>query len=118
MTGAIPPDAAEAALRQGASARRPAGGRSPRFKPGDAVVARNIHPAGHTRLPRYVRGKRGTVERVRGVFVFPDTNAMGEGEHPHHLYSVRFEGRVLWGDDAAPRDRLYIDLWERYLDPA
>jgi nitrile hydratase len=89
-----------------------------KFKKGDAVVARNINPAGHTRLPRYVRGKRGTVVTDYGVFGFPDTNAHGKGETPQHVYSVRFSARELWGADASSRDSLYIDMWDDYLDPA
>ena len=116
--GALPAAAIEAIVMEGGSARRDIADAQARFKPGDAVVARNIHPAGHTRLPRYARGKRGVVERVHGVFVFPDTNAMGGGEQPHTLYSVRFTGDALWGADGHARDRCYIDLWDRYLDPA
>jgi nitrile hydratase beta subunit len=90
----------------------------PRFRAGDRVVVRNIHPVGHTRLPRYVRGKRGTVERDHGVFAFPDTNAHGRGETPQHVYSVRFTARELWGAEGPARDALYIDLWDDYMDPA
>jgi nitrile hydratase subunit beta len=90
----------------------------PRFKPGDRVVARNLHPAGPTRLPRYVRGKPGSIDRHLGAYVFPDTNAMGEGEQPGHLYSVRFEARELWGPEADARAAVYLDLWDAYLDPA
>ena len=89
-----------------------------KFKQGDAVLARNIHPKGHTRIPRYVRGKRGIVERDHGVFVFPDTNAELAGEKPQHVYSVRFAGRDLWGPAAPTGDAIYIDLWDDYLDPA
>jgi hypothetical protein len=88
-----------------------------KFKPGDKVVARNMHPTGHTRIPRYVRGRHGIVDRDHGVFVFPDTNAELAGEKPQHVYSVRFTARELWGDDAPERDVLYIDLWDDYLDP-
>jgi nitrile hydratase beta subunit len=90
----------------------------PRFKPGDPVVGRNIHPTGHTRLPRYARGKRGLVERDHGVFIFADANAMGLGPKPQHLYSVRFAVQELWGPDASPRDAVYVDLWDDHLDPA
>ncbi len=90
----------------------------PRFKPGDPVVGRNIHPTGHTRLPRYARGKRGLVDRDHGVFIFADANAMGRGPKPQHLYSVRFAARALWGPDASPRDAVYVDLWDDHLDPA
>lgn len=88
----------------------------PRFKPGDHVVAKNIHPRTHTRLPRYVRGKRGVVDRVYGAYVLPDRSALGDPTHLEHVYSVRFDAQELWGAGAAPRDRLYIDLWESYLD--
>jgi nitrile hydratase beta subunit len=93
-------------------------GPAPRFRPGDVVVTRTIHPRGHTRLPRYVRGKRGVIARYHGVFVFPDTNAHGLGEQPQPLYSVRFDGHTLWGEAAEPRETLHIDLWESYLEPA
>ena len=80
------------------------------------MIAKNLHPAGHTRLPRYVRGKPGIVQRHHGAHVFPDTNAHYQGEQPQHLYSVRFEGRDLWGDVAGPRDAVLLDLWESYLE--
>lgn len=118
MSGPIPPDAIEKAIFAGGSARRPGAGVEARFAPGQRVRARNIHPAGHTRLPRYARGREGVVDRIHGVFVFPDSNAMAGGERPQTLYSVRFEGRELWGDDAPGRDALYLDLWEAYLEPA
>ncbi len=91
---------------------------APRFAEGDAVVTRNVHPAGHTRLPRYARGKRGVIHRAYGAQTFPDTNAHGLGERPQPLYSVRFAGRELWGDSAEPGQVVYLDLWESYLDPA
>ena len=86
------------------------------FKRGQRVRARNMHPTGHTRLPRYARGKVGAVAEDRGVFVFPDTNAEFLGEKPQHLYSVRFTARELWGDRASPRDSVYLDLWDDYLE--
>jgi hypothetical protein len=89
-----------------------------RFKPGDVVAARVINPPGHTRLPRYARGRRGVIDRDHGVFIFPDTHAMGEGPKPQHLYSVRFTARELWGPDASTRDVVYIDLWDDHLEPA
>lgn len=89
---------------------------APRFAPGDPVVAKNMHPPTHTRLPRYVRGKRGVVDRLNGAYVFPDHSAVGLGERLEHVYSVRFDARELWGSDAPSRDRVYIDLWESYLE--
>jgi nitrile hydratase subunit beta len=91
---------------------------TPRFQAGQNARARNIHPVGHTRLPRYARGKVGTIERDHGVFVFPDTNAHFLGEKPQHVYSVRFAARELWGEQAAPRDSVYLSMWDDYLEPA
>jgi nitrile hydratase beta subunit len=88
-----------------------------RFASGQRVRARNMHPAGHTRLPRYARGKPGTIVRDHGVFVFPDTRAHFQGDKPQHVYSVRFDAQELWGSSANPRDAVYIDLWEDYLEP-
>jgi len=91
---------------------------APRFRTGQRVRARNMHPVGHTRLPRYARGKFGTIERDHGVFVFPDTNSQFLGEKPQHVYSVRFTARELWGQQASPQDSVYLDLWDDYLEPA
>jgi len=87
----------------------------PRFSPGMKVRARNMNPAGHTRLPRYARGRLGIIARHHGAHVFPDTNAHGLGETPQHLYQVRFESKELWGN--ATNGAVYIDLWESYLEP-
>ena len=88
------------------------------FRVGQRVRARNINPAGHTRLPRYARGKLGTIERDHGVFVFPDTNAHFLGEKPQHVYSVRFAARELWGEQAKPKDAVIVAMWDDYLEPA
>jgi nitrile hydratase len=88
------------------------------FKPGDHVRAKNINPAKHTRLPRYVRGHVGIVERINGCHVFPDTAAHGEGENPQWLYTVVFASRELWGDDADPTLTVSIDAFEPYLERA
>jgi nitrile hydratase len=89
-----------------------------RFKTGDRVRARNMHPTGHTRLPRYVRGHIGTVTHAHGAHVFPDSNAAGLGEAPQWLYTVRFEAPELWGDAADPTATVSVDAWESYLEPA
>lgn len=85
---------------------------------GQRVRARNINPVGHTRLPRYTRGKSGTIERDYGVFAFPDTEAQGLGEKPQHVYSVRFTARELWGTQASQYDSVYVDMWDDYLETA
>jgi len=86
-----------------------------RFKPGDRVVARNLNPEGHTRLPRYVRGHRGVIRHDWGTFVFPDTIAHDAGANPQHCYAVEFTARELWGPSAPGRERVYVDLSEAYL---
>jgi nitrile hydratase len=91
---------------------------APRFQTGQRVRARNINPVGHTRLPRYARGKAGLIERDYGVFVFPDTNAQFLGEKPQHVYAVRFSARELWGEQAKPQDTVYLSMWDDYLEPA
>jgi nitrile hydratase subunit beta len=110
-------DDVETVLRRGRPTERPA--REPaRFRIGDRVRARNIHPMTHTRLPRYVRGRAGTIESLHGCHVFPDTSALGEGENPQWLYTVRFNARDLWGPDADPNLSVSVDAWEPYLEPA
>ena len=91
---------------------------SPKFEVGARVLTRNINPIGHTRLPRYARARHGTIASDYGVFIFPDTHALGEGMKPQHLYSVRFTAQELWGPDASSHDSVYLDLWDDYLDPA
>jgi nitrile hydratase beta subunit len=91
---------------------------APKFQVGQKVRARVINPVGHTRLPRYARGRVGVVQRDHGVFVFPDTNASFQGENPQHVYSVRFAARELWGEQAKPQDAVYLDMWDDYLEPA
>jgi nitrile hydratase len=107
---------AQAIVEQGATSRS-AEGAAPRFRPGDAVLARNINPTHHTRLPRYIRGRRGVVMLDHGTFVLPDSNAAGLGARPQHVYGVRFTARELWGQQASDRDTLQIDLFDDYLEP-
>jgi nitrile hydratase len=87
-----------------------------RFKIGDRVRAKNIHPTTHTRLPRYARGHAGVVERVHGAHVFPDSVATGKGEDPQWLYTVRFDAREIWGADADPKLKVSIEAFEPYLE--
>ena len=89
-----------------------------KFETGQRVRTRNFHPAGHTRLPRYARGKVGVVETVQGGFVLPDTNAHGRGENPEWVYTVVFDAAEIWGDSADPTLTVSIDAWESYLEPA
>jgi nitrile hydratase len=103
-----------AALTRGSYGREP--GAPARFKVGDPVRTRNINTATHTRLPRYARGRVGTVECVRGCHVFPDTVAIGKGENPQWLYTLRFEGRELWGENCDPNLKVSIEAFEPYLE--
>jgi len=116
-TPPVTSEIARVILDQGGTSRC-ADGVAPRFKSGDTVIARNIHPQGHTRLPRYVRGKRGTIIFDHGIFALPDSNAAGLGLRSQHVYGVRFTARELWGPQASVRDTLQIDLFDDYLDPA
>jgi nitrile hydratase len=106
-----------AVLAKGGPCDRPVAG-APSFQAGDRVRTRNFNPTGHTRLPRYARGKVGMVEAVRDGFVFPDTNAHGLGENPQRVYTVVFDGREIWGADADPTLTVSIDAWESYLEHA
>ena len=90
----------------------------PKFKPGDRVRARNINPVSHTRLPRYVRGHLGVVDRDLGVHMLPDAWVAQQEKRLQHVYSVRFEARELWGADASGKNAMYLDLWDDYLDLA
>ena len=111
-----PADVPAALARQGSYLRESSA--APAFAVGDRVRVRNLHPTGHTRLPRYVRGRVGVIERHHGAHVFPDVHAHGGGDDPRPLYTVRFTARELWGPDAAPRDTVSLDLWEPYLERA
>ena len=91
---------------------------TPGFGVGEKVRARNINPTGHTRLPRYARGRVGVVTRYHGMHVLPDATAHGFGERRQPLYQVRFEAAELWGHEARVRDAVHLDLWEEYLDRA
>jgi len=89
---------------------------APKFVVGDKITTKVMHPETFTRLPRYARGKQGTIEKTYGAFLFPDSNAYGIEEAPQYNYSVRFSARELWGEDAPPKDALYIDLFESYME--
>lgn len=105
----------EAVLARGGPVdREPAS--KPAFAVGDNVVARNMHPEGHTRLPRYLRGRPGQVAAIHGCHVFADASAAGRGEEPQWLYSVAFSARDLWGRDGAKDDLVMADCWEPYLE--
>lgn len=111
-----PADVAKVLYRGGPTEREPKAPAA--FAAGERVYMKNINPPTHTRLPRYVRGRLGTVERVIGCHVFPDSNAVGAGEDPQWLYTVRFDGRELWGEASDPSLTVSVDAWEPYLERA
>jgi nitrile hydratase len=88
----------------------------PRFGIGGRVRVREWHPAGHTRAPRYVQGKRGVVVRLDGLANLPDLEAHGGGRVLDPTYSVRFSAHELWGEGGAVGATVNVDLWERYLE--
>ncbi|MBD0414773.1 nitrile hydratase subunit beta [Oryzicola mucosus] len=112
----LKPEQVAGMLQRGSPYDRPIAS-APLFHAGHKVRTRNFHPTGHTRLPRYARGKVGTVEAVRGGFVFPDSHAHGQGENPQWIYTVVFTGSELWGEGADPTLLVSIDAWESYLVP-
>ena len=93
-------------------------GETARFKVGDRVSVRNHHPQGHTRCPRYLRGRHGVVVRVDRRHALPDVAAHTDRRCEQYTYCVRFEGSELWGDDAGSAEAVYVDLWESYLGPS
>lgn len=120
VDGAVPKRVLKADMVAGVLARggpcdRPVRS-EPRFSPGDLVRTRNFNPESHTRLPRYARGKVGTIETVQGSFVFPDDNAHGKGENPQWVYTVVFDAAEIWGEGCDPTLTVSIDAWESYLD--
>jgi nitrile hydratase len=105
------------AIWTGGSQARPGASVAARFKPGDGILTKRQGHAGHTRLPRYARGKRGRIAAAHGAFLVADRNSVGD-QTPEMLYTVVFRAPDLWGAEADPRDTLTLDLWDRYLEPA
>jgi nitrile hydratase len=105
------------AILGGASQARPdARAVAQAFNAGDRVRTRSSMGLGHNRLPRYVRGRTGTIESVHGSFLVADRNSVGD-QTPETLYTVVFSARDLWGGEAAVGDTLSLDCWESYLEP-
>ena len=115
VAGVLTADRVAAAMARGGPVDREPSGAA-RFTVGDRVRTRAGRVDHHTRLPGYVSGRVGTVERVHGAHVFPDTHAHDLGEQPQWLYTVVFDAADLW-DDATPGHRVSVDAWEPYLSP-
>lgn len=104
-----------ATLKRGGPADRPPLAPA-KFAVGDRITAKVMNPLGHTRLPRYVRGRPGVIERIHGCHVLPDSNSKFAGEAQTWLYSVAFKGTDVWGEDSDTELTLRVDLWESYLE--
>jgi nitrile hydratase beta subunit len=114
--GCFTPDLVDRVMARGAFGR--AAPAPAAFAVGDRVRTKNIHPATHTRLPRYARGHVGTIERIHGCHVYPDTVAHGHGENPQWLYTLVFDAPELWGADCDPTVKISVEAFEPYLEPA
>ena len=113
----LTPDDVARVLHRGGPTERDATAPA-RFAAGDRVRAKTIHPPTHTRLPRYVRGHVGVIELLHGTHVFPDSNAVGKGEDPQWLYTVRFDSPELWGEEGDCSVMVSVDAWDSYLERA
>lgn len=111
----LAPEDVNAVLMSGGPADRPQT-REAALSVNDHIRTNNTNPAGHTRLPRYARTKRGTISAVLGYHVFPDSSGNDLGDNPQWLYQVRFSATELWGDTANRRDTVTLDLWEPHLE--
>lgn len=113
---ALRPAGLGAVLTRGSFARPT--GSTPLFAPGERIRTKNINPETHTRLPRYARNHLGTIERVQGFHVYPDRSALGDHDAAEWLYTIVFDARELWGDEADPTLTVSIEAFEPYLDKA
>jgi nitrile hydratase beta subunit len=89
----------------------------PRFAVGQQIITASHGHAGHTRLPQYARGRRGTIQGCNGAHVFPDLSAGGVEIH-QYCYGVMFTADELWAEASDSRDKVFLDLWESYLSGA
>jgi nitrile hydratase subunit beta len=99
-----------------ASGSERAPGGAARYEIGARVRTVAHGHSGHTRLPGYARGRRGTIADVHGTWVYPDTNAHGAGEQPQAVYCVAFDATEIWGAGADAACRIHLDLFESYLE--
>ena len=111
---AATPDKVQKILASGAPTLLPEK-TSNKFALEQSVVVRNDHPKWHTRAPTYIKGIAGKVVKLHSAHIYADEHARSGQKTPEHLYSVRFEGADIWGQDAEPNSCVYIDLFEPYL---
>ncbi|MCG8547637.1 MAG: nitrile hydratase subunit beta [Alphaproteobacteria bacterium] len=115
LASPMAPDEVARASNQAENYKRDTGA-NPIFAIGEPVVAKSHAAVGHTRLPAYVRGRRGWIESYHGIQLFPDEHALGE-ESAQPLYTVGFNASELWTEAAESHDQVFLNLWESYLDP-
>ena len=91
-----------------------------RFSSGDTVQIIVAYPPGHRRIPDYIKGKIGVIERYCGAFKNPEELAYGfDGEPKRHLYRVRFKQTEVWDAyDGPEHDTLDLEVHEHWLKPA
>lgn len=88
----------------------------PKYAPGTCVRVKVSSPLGHTRVPRYVRGREGVIKKIHGNYHIPDLK-VDQGILVYQpVYLVCFEAQDLWGEDASPNDKLYIEMYEDYIE--
>jgi len=87
-----------------------------RFKPGDMVVVDAREHDGHCRTPTYLRGRKGRVREILGVYPNPEELAYYKDAGDQPLYDVVFAWREVWGEDSP--DEVDVDIYEHWLRPA
>lgn len=110
---ALDPDAMRKLIATGASSHVEQPSEAPRFAVGDRITTCNVHRRTHTRLPRFARGKTGSIVRVHGMFAWPDSRALRAGSRSQYVYAVRFDFAELWGEGEG--DAVVLDIWEAYI---
>ena len=113
---AVVDDQVTAYLRRGDSPRRDVA--HPKFAVGSRVRITDVPADAHSRLPGYLRGHTGAVERVfEGDYAYFCHTGDGIGD-PMPIYIVEFDPTQIWGPraEAGPLT-LYAELFEAYLEP-
>jgi nitrile hydratase subunit beta len=89
------------------------------YQIGQPVRVADREHSGHHRTPGYIKGKTGRIERVHAAFRNPETRAYGDDGLPEMpLYLVSFARRDIWPDTAGAEHRIYIDVFEHWLQEA
>lgn len=93
-----------------------------RFAVGDRVRITAQQTLFHSRVPHYVRGRAGVIERVLPDFVIPEDDAFGRlwaGGRRATLYRVRLHQASTWpGYQGPAADAHELEIFEHQLEPA